>query len=339
MSCTNTNCNSGCGCSSCCPPVTPPTPPTPPTCVGTPCTEFYNGACVDYTGIAIPCLGVLPNTTLNAVIQAMATKLCACCPAFNFDVTANWNNTTPVVTDAATFKTFLQSGKDGTGTNTNNLTSVVITDFSLVSGRLKCNVTAAGDNLYLSTLTVTSVVGLGAIPSKYIYLNNNSISNINSVVWSTALIDLRLNNNTISNFNPVNTLPATLRNLYLNNNSIVNFNPSNTLPALTSLDLSSNSIVNFNPSVSLPSSLLTLKLTSNQIIIFNPTIGLPSGLSSLLLNLNQMITTGYTASLPWATAMTVISGRGTIVFTGNINSITGTTLSSTLGTKGWTVTA
>ena len=337
MSCTNPNCNSGCGCSSCCPPVTPPTPPTPPTCVGTSCDEIYNGACVDYTGTAIPCLGVLPNTTLNAVIQAMAAKLCACCPAFNFDVTANWNLATPAVTNAATFKTFLESGEDGDG-NINNLTSVVITDFSLVSGRLKCNITAVGTELYLSYLSVTSVVGLGAIPVKNIYLNNNSISNINSVVWSTVLEYLDLGYNTITNFNPVNTLPTSLRTLVLNNNLIVNFNPSNTLPSLTSLVLSANQIINFNPSIALPSTLVTLKLSNNLINIFNPTIALPTSLQSLTLGTNLMTTAGYLASMPWATAMINVPGRGNVSFNSNTNSISGTTLQTELIAKGWTIT-
>jgi hypothetical protein len=79
MSCTNPNCNEGCGCNNCCPPVTPPTPPVPPTCTGTECEELYDGACVQYTGPSITCLGITTNTSLNSVIQAMANKLCECC--------------------------------------------------------------------------------------------------------------------------------------------------------------------------------------------------------------------------------------------------------------------
>jgi len=79
MSCTNPNCNAGCGCNNCCPPVTPPTPPTPPTCVGTNCEEIYDAACVNYTGPALTCFNIPTDTNLNSVIQTLATNICACC--------------------------------------------------------------------------------------------------------------------------------------------------------------------------------------------------------------------------------------------------------------------
>ena len=79
MSCTNPNCNSGCGCNNCCPPVTPPTPPVPPTCEGTECKEIYDGACVLYTGANITCMNITTNMTMNAVIQAIAAQVCECC--------------------------------------------------------------------------------------------------------------------------------------------------------------------------------------------------------------------------------------------------------------------
>lgn len=52
-----------------------------------------------------------------------------------------------------------------------------------------------------------------------------------------------------------------------------------------------------------------------------------------------MTTAGYTSSEPWANAMTIIASRGTVVFSSNTNTITGTTLRTTLIAKGWTVTA
>lgn len=78
MSCTNPNCNSGCGCNGCCPPVTPPTPPTPPICVGTQCEEIYDAACVNYTGPALTCFNIPTNTNLNSVIETIANRLCSC---------------------------------------------------------------------------------------------------------------------------------------------------------------------------------------------------------------------------------------------------------------------
>jgi hypothetical protein len=79
MSCTNPNCNPGCNCNNCCPPVPPPVPPTPPICEGTDCVELYDGACVQYTGPAIPCLSILTNTNLNSIIQTLANNICECC--------------------------------------------------------------------------------------------------------------------------------------------------------------------------------------------------------------------------------------------------------------------
>ena len=79
MSCTNPNCNQGCGCNNCCPPITPPIPPVPPICVGTKCEEIYDAACVNYTGPALPCFNITTDTNLNSVIQTIATNICNCC--------------------------------------------------------------------------------------------------------------------------------------------------------------------------------------------------------------------------------------------------------------------
>lgn len=82
MSCTNPNCNPGCGCNGCCPPVPPPVPPTPPICIGENCVEHYDGNCVIYTGPDILCIGVETNNNINTIIQALATRICNCCGEF-----------------------------------------------------------------------------------------------------------------------------------------------------------------------------------------------------------------------------------------------------------------
>ena len=79
MACTDPNCNQACNCSQCCPPTPPPTPPTPPTCDGEDCVEIYDSSCVNYTGPAIPCLGIASGTNLTVVIQNMAARLCIDC--------------------------------------------------------------------------------------------------------------------------------------------------------------------------------------------------------------------------------------------------------------------
>lgn len=79
MSCTNPNCNPGCGCNNCCPPVPPPVPPTPPMCEGTDCVELYDAACVKYTGPAIPCMNIASGVSINSIIQTLAANICECC--------------------------------------------------------------------------------------------------------------------------------------------------------------------------------------------------------------------------------------------------------------------
>jgi hypothetical protein len=79
MACIDPNCNTGCSCNNCCPPTPPIPTPTPPSCIGTECTELYNSSCVNYTGVAIPCLNITTGMNLTAVIQNMANKLCINC--------------------------------------------------------------------------------------------------------------------------------------------------------------------------------------------------------------------------------------------------------------------
>lgn len=227
-----------------------------------------------------------------------------------FDVTANWSLTTPLVVDEDSFITFLES---------NNLTNVVITDFSLVDGRLTCNLIANGLDLSLDSLEVTNVVAFGNI---------------------IGLENIYLTFNQLVTFNPTLTLPKTLLRLYLGVNQIVTFDPTISLPnSLIILDLGFNQIVTFDPTLPLPSSLQQLFLASNQLVNFNPSIALPDSISDFTLNNNQITTAGFTASEPWANAMSVIFGRGFIDLTGNVDTAGGTNLRTILLTKGWSVNA
>jgi hypothetical protein len=138
---------------------------------------------------------------------------------FNFDVTANWDtgDANFPVTNQASFETFLSSRDTN---ETNDLTSIVITDFNLQGNRLQCNLTANGTILDLSYLEVSTVLSVGAI------------SNLNF---------LGLAENNITNFNPINTIPNTVTYLDLSNNQIESFNPTLNLPnTLTDLSLHSN---------------------------------------------------------------------------------------------------
>ena len=161
MSCTNPNCNPGCGCNNCCPPVPPPVPPTPPICIGENCVEHYDGACVIYTGPTINCVGINTNSNINTIIQALATRICNCCLNDILIIEKTASNLTPLVNTEVTFTI--------TVTNTTNVTvtNVVVTDvlnacFELVSytvtdGTWNAPTWTIGeiDALQVSTLTMT----------------------------------------------------------------------------------------------------------------------------------------------------------------------------------------
>jgi len=114
---------------------------------------------------------------------------------FNFDVTADWSLTTPNVVDETSFRTFLESGEDGDG-DSMNLVDVVITDFSLIDGRLRCNLSATGELLTIQETDITSIISLGNITNlESITISNNIITEIPIDIFSqyTSLINLRIN--------------------------------------------------------------------------------------------------------------------------------------------------
>lgn len=299
-------------------------------------------------------------------VEVPAYECCAPTPTvtYNFDITADWSLTTPPVVDEASFRTFLESGQDGNGSS-NNLVDVVITDFLLQDGRLRCNLsgTSSSGDLNFRSMDITSINGIGNISGVFeITIINNSISTLNpGIVYPEGLITLYLDNNNLTEFNPTVPLPSTLVELGLTENQIVTFDPSIALPnSLEILDLSNNQIVTFDPTIALPdslrelylygnqivtfdptlplpSSLVEFDLYQNQIVIFNPTLPLPDSVVNFYLESNQMTTAGYIASEPWANAMSVIPGRGSVYFNSNINSVSGTNLETILTAKGWTV--
>jgi Leucine-rich repeat (LRR) protein len=176
-----------------------------------------------------------------------------------------------------------------------------------------------------------------ALPTSLLelYLNNNQIVTFNpSIALPTSLLELQLSDNNIVTFNPSIALPTSLLALYLTDNNIVTFNPLIALPtSLLALYLDNNQIVTFNPSITLPITFNLLSLRGNQIVAFNPTIPLPTSLEILDLTGNLMTTAGYTTSETWANAQTSFTSLCAIIFTANVNSITGTNLESILLTK------
>jgi hypothetical protein len=301
----------------------------------------------------------------NIIIKVLTCcELLDCCAPvsspYNFDITADWSlvGTTPV-TNQVTFEDWL--------TNDLGATSVVITSFDLTGNRLQANITVAGVvTINLASKNVTLVNKIGGFDSSLLILglNSNQIVTFNpSIALPSSLGILQLNGNQIVTFNPTIPLPSSLTTLSLSFNQIVTFNPSIALPnsltsltldlnqivtlnptialpsSLTQLQLQGNQIVTFDPTLSLPSSLIELDLSGNQIVIFNPSNELPISLTQLNLANNQMTIAGYTASETWANTQTSFSGLNTVPFTGNVNSVSGTTLESILLTKNCNVIA
>jgi hypothetical protein len=234
---------------------------------------------------------------------------------FNFDVTANWatGDESYPVTDQASFETFLS------GRISNNLTNIVITDFELINGRLRCNLTADGTILNIIFMSVTEVLGVGNLSSlKFLYLQENQIVT----------------------FSPTIALPNSLEQLLLGNSQVENFNPTIALPvSLKELDLRSNKIVTFNPTIALPNGLVELALHNNKIVTFNPSIALPISLEYLSLGTNQMTTASYTTSETWANAQPSFTNGCQVSLALNINSVNGTNLKTILESKNCTVIA
>ena len=140
-------------------------------------------------------------------------------PMFNFDVTGNWNLTTDVkrnptpITNAESFKTWLESGSTLQQYYPNSFRDVVVSDFNLEENRLTANVTTSGGSYFaMSGLEITEV-------------SNVSIGDF---------LHLNLSNNQIVDFNPTVALPTGLLYLNLYNNQIVDWSLSepwaNSLP-------------------------------------------------------------------------------------------------------------
>jgi hypothetical protein len=227
---------------------------------------------------------------------------------YNFDVTANWvsGDADFPVTDKASFVNFLTSAKQ------NDLTSVVVTGFSLDDNRLKCNLVAEGTRLDLSNMQVTEAVVLGGVANlNYLHLNDNGTFNINS---TTLLFEYLLE-------------------IYLSNNGIEDFNPTNSVfDYLTTIDLSNNQITDYNPTTVFPR-LKVLELGNNKMVKFNPSNVFTNNLTYLGLSHNQMTTEGYAESEAWANAQPKFTAGAQINIFNNVDSIVGTHLKDILLAK------
>ena len=141
----------------------------------------------------------------------------------NFDITANWATgdlNYPVV-DQASFIYFLgnRSYED-----VNNLTNIIVTNFSLTGNVLKCNLFADGTTLDLSSIEITNFKKVGKLNGLHaLFLGANQIITFNpTIALPNSLKYLELGGNQIITFNPTIALPNSLLYLKLNNNKFTN---------------------------------------------------------------------------------------------------------------------
>lgn len=277
-------------------------------------------------------------------------ELIKCSEEINFDITAGWEVSASVY-DKNSFISYLES---------NGLTNITITNFSLVDNRLTCYLSANGTSITFDFVSISEFNKIGNIIGlQELILSGSNLSNFDPIVpLPESLKKLELNSNTIPlTFNPSIVLPSNLEtltveycqmeefdpslplpnsilNLNLQGNFFTEFNPSVPLPSsLSELLLGANTITDFNPSITLPSSLATLNLAYNQIVSFNPSIALPESLVVLELSNNQMTTAGYIASEPWANSQPSFLNECNIFFNANLDSVAGTDLENILLTK------
>lgn len=139
-------------------------------------------------------------------------------PIYNFDVTANWSSVN--VTNVTNFQNFLATRYKQIP---HNSTNIVITDFNLNGGRLRCNLTATGTNLDLSYTGLISIKKIGNIVGlQKLWLNNNTLT-LTSFELSTlpdTLEEINMVSNKITNIAPMPVLPPTLQLIDIRGNAI-----------------------------------------------------------------------------------------------------------------------
>ena len=83
--------------------------------------------------------------------------------------------------------------------------------------------------------------------------------------------------------------------------------------------------------------LIQVYFISNNMSAFNPNFGLQNSLEVIDLTDNQFTTASYTSMEFWANNLHNAPSGGIIIFSNNIDSVTGTNLEAILISKGWTV--
>jgi hypothetical protein len=248
-------------------------------------------------------------------------------PETNFDVEADdWAN--GGITNEASFISFLE----GQGA-----TNIVVTEFSLVDGRLQCNLSFDGTTEFeLSGLGITKINNVSSLINlTYLYLNGNQISTIENLSTLINLIDLNLSNNQITAIDNLSTL-INLTYLDLSYNQISKIENLSTLVNLTVLYLSDNQISKIE-NLSTLINLTSLDLRGNQINKFDENVLLSTNLVFFDLIQNNFTTSDYTNAEAWANNQPVFTNPYEIYFNGNPDSPIGTSFADILSTKNATL--
>jgi hypothetical protein len=192
-------------------------------------------------------------------------------------------------------------------------------------------------NLYsLSTNNLTSITRWTAsIPDNiiYLYVNNTNLNYFSPLGGVNKLNQLGLSTNKLSSFDVDLTGNTYLQGLGLGTNLFTDWNQS-IGDAMVNFQLWDNPLLKTFAS-NVPSTLATFDFygsSLNSVLLTGTKI--PNNF--YLIN-NKMTTASWNAMNPWA--LTLTPGSGTFYASGNINTITGTTLQTTLVSKGVTVNA
>jgi len=227
----------------------------------------------------------------------------------NFDVTADWG--VNAVFDKQSFIDFLL----GQGASL-----VDISEFKLENNRLQANINVEGQpefNIFIA-YRVEKIGGFDSNLNK-LTISGNDINGVG-----------------ISYINPEIVLPQNLITLSIQQSETLTIVDFTIPPTLSDIILGQNLISTVLIDFTQSSSLASISLAINKLTSF--TNQLPENLAFLDLSDNLLTTDSYISMEEWATNLPTFTSECQMLFTGNIDSITGTDLETILLTKNVVIT-
>ena len=127
----------------------------------------------------------------------------------------------------------------------NEGTGVVIKSFSIVNGIVSFYLKTSNANLFnffLNALNITEIYKQN-IPNAYgLYIFDNNLTNVDSLILHNDIRDIRLNRNQLVSYNPT-SLPPLLTTFEMPNNQLTSFNLSVPFPTTTTVINISNNLI------------------------------------------------------------------------------------------------